>query len=115
MQYAKFPPEIEEITDSIEKVEQVISSWDMIYKMNLSGGVGSYQVQEQIPGVAAKAWSVMECVPVPNEIGLGVGWGMCNRFLDKRKYTFKVFPNMANTGPRDGVYQTGIWIRILRK
>ena len=52
MTHAKLPPEIEEIPDSIARLNRVIQNWDMIYKMNQTGNVGGYHVHELRSGLS---------------------------------------------------------------
>lgn len=110
--HAQFPAELVAMPKGIEPLEAVVMSWDMVYKMNQTGEVGGYEVQSLPSTPGKRSWIITESVPFPPEIGLGVGYGFCTRFLDLSKHTFKVFNNVAQTGMRGKHYVTEIWLQV---
>ena len=114
-EHANYPPEITSLPRGIAPLEMVVQGWDMVYKMNQTGEVGGYKIEAGRSSETSWSWTVTECVPFPAEIGLAVGSGFCTRFLDSKRFEFKVFANMSNTGTRDGKYVTEIWMKVNEK
>jgi hypothetical protein len=111
---AHFPDELMQMPAGIEKLNAVMEGWDFAYKMNQTGEVGGYTVmREKQIGMARAVWTVTECVPFPQEIGLGVAKGFASVFLAPGTRTNIILDPTKTFVRPDGRFQSSIIIRVL--